>query len=160
MKRPQHQRPLSSGHLNPDELLAQFYGVGGNEAHVNECPECSARLQAMERKRQGSAAATAAPVELLAQQRRAIYARIDSGLAAQARWAPALAAAFLLAISVALVHPYLRSHPAQPVASARAVNRIQPSEDRLFSDLYSMEQSVEPEAAAPIHELFEDDGGR
>lgn len=159
MKR--HQRPLSSGHLNPDELLAQFYGVGGNEAHVNQCPECSAQLQAMERKREGSAAATVAPVELLTQQRRAIYARIDSGLAAQARWAPALAAAFLLAISVALVHPYLRSHPARPAASAGAnVNRIQPNDDKLFSDLYSMEQSVEPEAAAPIHELFDGGGGQ
>jgi hypothetical protein len=36
---------------------------------------------------------------------------------------------------------------------------VEQSDEQLFSDLYSMEQSDEPRAAAPIHALFESSEG-
>ena len=62
------------------------------------------------------------------------------------KWAPALAAACLhdhRPGGVPAHAPLARS------ASIRATRK-------LFSDVYSMEQSTEPQAATPIHELFED----
>jgi hypothetical protein len=58
------------------------------------------------------------------------------------KWAPALAASCLLAVGVFLYRPAPAPHPAVV------------SDAQLFSDVYSMEQSVEPRAAEPIHELF------
>lgn len=145
---------MNQDHLTHEELLAQIYGVGGIEAHVRDCADCSARLQTMELRRQDSAALPEVSNSYLAQQRRSIYARIEDGVSTQARWAPALAAAFLLAIGIALYHPHASMRPASTQASVSAESTT----EQLFSDLYSMEQSVEPEAAAPIHELFETSG--
>ena len=61
------------------------------------------------------------------------------------RWVPALAAACLLAIGVLVYRP-----------APRLACTPDPSDAQLFSDVYSMEQSTEPLAAAPIHALFED----
>jgi hypothetical protein len=61
-------------------------------------------------------------------------------------WAPALAAAALLAIGIAVYRPAPAPAPLRPDAA----------DAQLFADVYSMEQSVEPSVAAPIHSLFED----
>ena len=42
----------------------------------------------------------------------------------------------------------------RPAAAPPHAHRC--ADAQLFSDVYSMEQSTEPMAAAPIHELFED----
>ena len=142
---------MNQDHLTHDELLAQIYGVGEKGAHLRDCADCSARVQAMELRRQDLTAVPEVSNSFLAQQRRSIYARAEEGVSSQTRWAPALAAAFLLAIGVVLYHPQSSMHPVGPQASLS----VESSNEQLFSDLYSMEQSVEPEAAAPIHELFE-----
>ena len=146
-----------SPHLSNDELLDRMY-LGECPPHLEECAECAARLQALERRRTevGSTAAAAESgisSEVLAAQRRAIYARLDQPVSVHARWAPAaLAAVFLLVMGVFLVRPHPQYHqvrPPDPVVAADLSN------EKLFSDLYSMEQSLEPQAAAPIHALFE-----
>ena len=143
-------------HLTNDELLDRMYGLGESAVpqHLRECEECSSRLQALERRR-AEVAAVAPPVsnEFLMAQRRTVYSRLDQTASGHVRWAPAaLAAACLLVMSVFLARPHLAYRPAHLPDPAPGVELNQ---EQLFSDLYSMEQSVEPRAAAPIHGLFE-----
>lgn len=151
-------------HLSSDELLDRMYGLGESAVpHLRECEECSSRLQALERRRvevtPAGSSANGAPVsnEFLLSQRRAIYARLDQAPSAPARWAPAaLAIAFLLVMSVFLARPHAAY---RPVHSPDTAPLVEQSDEQLFSDLYSMEQSDEPRAAAPIHALFESSEG-
>jgi hypothetical protein len=141
-----------SRHLSNDELLDRMY-LGEGAPHLEECEECAGRLQALEQRRAQAAAKQPVSNEFLAGQRRAIYARLDQPVSAHLHWAPAaLAVAFLLVTGVFLVRPHPQYRQVRPPAPAVAVDL---SNEQLFSDLYSMEQSVEPQAAAPIHGLFE-----
>ena len=134
-----------NGHLKTDELIDQIYGLE-DHAHLRECAECAARWRAIESRRRELTASNPVSNEFLAMQRRRIYARIEQPAPRRLRWLPALAAAGVLAI-MALVHKPSAPPPAHP----------DPNDAQLFSEVYSMEQSTEPAAAAPIHELFEDD---
>ena len=140
-------------HLTNDELINQIYGVGGPEVglHLAECGDCTQRYAAFERKRAELVAGSA--IELtpsdLAAQRRAVYARLGEAPRTQARWTPALAAAALLAMVLFLYHP------STPVNSRPTPAHADLSDDQLFSDVYSIEESAEPRAAAPIQGLFE-----
>jgi hypothetical protein len=142
-------------HLSNDELLERLYGLGDG-AHLDECAECAGRLAAMELRRADSAAEASDAREqisnsFLAGQRRAIYARLEQPDVTRMRWAPALAAATLLA-AVLIYHP---SRPPAPEPQV-PVSRPEMNEDQLFSDVFSMEQAAEPLAAAPIRALFEE----
>lgn len=142
------------GHLTNDELIDQLYGIGGPEAglHLAECADCTRRYAVFERKRAEIAAGSAVELtpSVLAAQRRVVYARLGGAQPSQTRWTPALAAAALLALALFVYRPSTSvvSHPA-PTAHADL------SDDQLFSDVYSIEQSDEPRAAAPIQGLFE-----
>ena len=156
-------------HLTNDELLNRLYGLGEAEGetnlHLQECTECADRWRAFERRRAETAAGPdlsgAVSNEFLAAQRRAIYARLEERPSGpHARWAPALAAGFLLAAGVYFAIP---GRHAVPPAPSGAHNRQAPvarvvhaemSDEQLFSDVYSMEQSAEPRAAVPMHALF------
>lgn len=152
-------RHLSPGasHLSDDALLDRLYGLGGNDSlasddsrvsddsHLHSCQECTERWNAMLERRSQSVSEVAVPNEFLWAQRRKIYARMGEESPSPLRWVPAFAAAALLAIGV-LVY-----HPATP-----APQQIDSNDAQLFSEAYSMEQSSEPRAAAPIHALFED----
>lgn len=152
-----------NGHLSQDELLDQLYALGGKQAHLLECADCSLRLEAM-----AAAKARLRPEELpvtpefLAAQRRGVHARVKRSEALPTRLAPALAAAFLLAICVFLLRPHAQTRsvpvPVAAAVQADSVASAVASNDQLFSDLYSMEQTFEPRAAAPIRALFEEDG--
>ncbi len=169
-------------HLTNDELLNRLYGLGEAEGetnqHLRECAGCAERWRAFERRRAETAAtpdlASDASNEFLAAQRRAIYARIEEfpdGV--HVRWAPALAAGFLLAAGVYLFIPgpipgrHAVPHPAtQAHTQAYTQNHNRPaqvgahaemSDEQLFSDVYSMEQSAYRKAPCggfPLHALF------
>jgi hypothetical protein len=130
-------------HLSDDDLLDQLYGLGENNAHLESCGDCARRWSELQERRARLAAAENVSFDLLAAQRRKIYARLGKRPGGSMKWVPAVAAAGLLAIA-ALVY-----RPPAPV-------RPNPADADLFSDVYSMEQSTEPAAAAPIHGLFED----
>ena len=139
-------------HLDHDELLGRLYHGIGEEAarHLAICAECSARLEELERRRGESAMFPEVSSEFLAAQRRAIYARLDEHRGFSLRWTPALVAVFLLAIGIFLYEP-----PARAPHSGATAPRVEQNDDQFFSDLYSIEQRIEPQAAAPIHALFE-----
>jgi hypothetical protein len=78
-----------------------------------------------------------------------------------------LAAACALAVlfwayPVHHARPQAPNRPAPIVAQgvargvAQGVAHSEVSDEQLFSDVYSMEQSDEPRAAVPMHALFED----
>ena len=132
-------------HLTNDELVDRLYGVGTGD-HLDGCRECSERFRRLSEHKAMAAEPMPASYEFLAAQRRNIYARMGEKPQARMKWVPALAAAVcLLAAGVFL------SHPASQVAKPEIVD------PQLFADVYSMEQSMEPLAAKPIHALFEQD---
>ena len=133
-------------HLTTDQLVDRLYGVDAGERHLDDCEQCSGRFLELLKRRAMAAEPAPASYEFLAAQRRNIYARMGERPQARMKWVPALAAAAcLLAFSV-----FVR-HPEAPAAKPEVVD------PQLFSDVYSMEQSMEPLAAKPIHALFEQD---
>jgi hypothetical protein len=132
-------------HLTTDELVDKLYGVGA-DGHLNECEECSERFGQLRERREMVTQPLEASYEFLAAQRRDIYARMGEKPQARMKWVPALAAAAFLVAAGVFVH-----HPAAQVAKPEVVD------PQLFADVYSMEQSMEPLAAKPIHALFDQD---
>lgn len=159
---------LTIVHLTNDQLLDRLYGLGETEGetsrHLQECAGCAERMRAFERRQAEATAQPETSNEFLAAQRRGIYARLEQGPQAHSRWAPALAAACALAVGMFWVYPVHHARPQVPnrpapiVAQgvAHAVAHSEVSDEQLFSDVYSMEQSAEPRAAVPMHALFED----
>ena len=137
-------------HLSEDTLLDAVYGIAGNEAdaHLRSCADCGQRLQEWQEKRAATAASMEIPGEFLAAQRRKIYERIESPSRKRWLWAPGLAAACALAVGIFVYHPAPQQQPGKKPAEI--------SDAQLFGDIYSMEQTPEPAAAAPVRALFEE----
>jgi len=137
-------------HLSEDALLDAVYGIAGNEAdaHLRGCADCARRLHEWQEKRAATVASIEIPGEFLAAQRRKIYERIERPSRKHWLWAPGLAAACALAVGIFVHHPALQQQPMNKPAEI--------SDAQLFGDIYSMEQVVEPAAAAPARALFEE----
>jgi anti-sigma factor RsiW len=135
-------------HLSDDTLLDALYGLADHELHLRECAICAQRFSEWQRKRESLAGAADGGVssDFLAAQRRKIYERLERPEPKRLRWVPALAMACLVAVGVLVYHPATPPAPQQ---------RADVSDSQLFSDAYSMDQSLEPSAVAPIHALFE-----
>jgi hypothetical protein len=147
-----------SGHFTNDELIDRMYAVGGESDHLANCAECARRFDEMKRTKAIATESVPASYEFLAAQRRAIYSRLGEDPGARVRtrlaWAPALAAVALLLAGITMRHS-----PVKPIATTHgsATEQALSTEDaQLFADVYSMEQSLEPSVAAPIHTLFEE----
>jgi len=145
-------------HLSDDELIRLLYGLGDAEGHVAGCAECGDRwnemLRALGKTRAEAAAGTEISGRRLAVQRQEIRERVQahaSGAHAW-RWVPAAAAASVLAAALFLARPSFLSIPVQPAPTAVSAE----GDAELFTDVYSMEQDVEPRAAAPIRALFQE----
>ena len=137
-------------HLSEDALLDAVYGIAGNEAevHLQRCADCTLRLHEWQEKRAATVANVEIPAEFLAAQRRKIYERIERPSRKRWLWAPGLAAACALAVGIFVYHPAPQQQPVNKPAEI--------SDAQLFGDIYSMEQVVEPAAAAPARALFEE----
>ena len=137
-------------HWTEDEFTQWLYGLRPGDAHLDDCPECGVEARRLTARRQAftdAAAAEEAPADLLAAQRRGVYQRLGQS---PVSWMPRIqaAAVALMIVLVALTFS-LRSTRTSGTLGA-------PSDDQLFSDLASIEQSSEPRAAQPIHNLFEE----
>ncbi len=137
-------------HLSEDALLDAVYGIPGNDAdaHLRRCADCAQRLQQWHEKRSAAAADVEISGEFLAAQRRKIYERMERPSPKRWLWAPGLAAAAALAVGTFVYHPLSQQQ--------RVKTRAEISDAQLFGDIYSMEQAVEPAAAAPVRALFEE----
>lgn len=133
-------------HLTDDELIDRVYGIEQDgSAHLADCEECAARWRAFEQRHREMIPALPVTAEFLAAQRRSIHSRVGQQPNTRLKWAPALVAACLLALVVLVNRP-----------APAPVQHADTNDAQLFSEVYSMEQSTEPRAASPIHELFED----
>jgi hypothetical protein len=143
-------------HLSNEDLLQTLYGVSGvdAQAHLRNCADCAQRLSLFEQKRAASAVEQDVSSDFFAVQRRTIYSQLAHPPRKRLLWAPALAATCALAVGVFLYRP---TAPVSPPAPVAAIGESGESADaQLFSELYSMDQSLEPSAAAPIRSLFEE----
>ena len=134
-------------HWNEDDFTQWIYGLKDDAAHLDECPECHGRSQSLMARRAQTRAAPDVSREFLAAQRRAIYTRLGQPVR---NWAPLRWGASLATVAVAgvLSVALWQQQPAPaPLASA--------ADDKLFSELVSIDQSNEPRALKPIHSLFE-----
>ncbi len=146
---------MNRSHLSDDELIGLLYGLGDPERHLDGCSECGERWSEMQRAlgRTRVESATEISGRRLAAQRQQVLERLNRPLSAHSwRWVPAAAAASLLAAGLVIYRPSSTLHPA-PVAPV-AVS-AEP-DAQVFTDVYSMEQDVEPRAAAPIRALFQE----
>jgi anti-sigma factor RsiW len=143
-------------HLSEDVLLDAVYGIAGidAEAHLRACAECGRRFHEWQETRAAAAESVENPVEFLAAQRKKIYERIERPSRKQWLWAPGLAAACALAVGV-FMYPS-RPGSTHPAPTEPPDRRAEISDTQLFGDIYSMEQSLEPAAAAPVRALFEE----
>ena len=103
-------------------------------------PAITARAAGIEANRE-------VPADLLATQRRGVYRRLGQS---PVSWMPRIQAA-VVALMIVLVALTFSLRSTRTPATLGA-----PSDDQLFSDLASIEQSSEPRAAKPIHNLFEE----
>jgi len=145
-------------HLSDDDLIRRLYGIGEEDGHLATCSECSDRWLAIQNVIRSARAEQPRAPEMtgrkLAVQRQQILAKLDQPLAGSLlwRWAPPAAAASLLAAALILSRP---TSPVAPTPSATVAVNAE-ADAQLFTDVYSMEQDVEPRAAAPIRGLFQE----
>ena len=145
-------------HLSDDDLIRRLYGIGEEDDHLAACSECSDRWLAIQNVIRSARAEQPRAPEMtgrkLAVQRRQILAKLDQPLAGSLlwRWVPPAAAASLLAAALILSRP---TSPVTPTPAATVAVNAE-ADAQLFTDVYSMEQDVEPRAAAPIRALFQE----
>jgi len=131
-------------HWTENDFQNWLYGLKDEDQHVTECADCRAELGRLQVERRRLTEEPEVSADFLAAQRRSIYNRLEQGPASNwAAWRWVLSTAMLLAIVFGLTIP--RWHQAAPAIS----------DDQLFRDLSAMEQSAEPKAIAPMHDLFE-----
>jgi hypothetical protein len=134
-------------HWTENDFTEWLYGLKSGSAHLEECEECSRRGRSLELRKAEASRPPEVSADFLAEQRRSIYARLDrpSRHWAQSRWMFSFA---MLVMVVIASFGLLRERPSpSPLAS--------PADEKLFSDLASIDQSNEPRAIKPIESLFE-----
>ena len=135
---------MKERHCSSDELMEHLYGLESADEHLNMCGECCTRLRQAELRRTEAAQAPEVPDELLAAQRRSIYRRLGSPVAAWHPWRWAASAMATFAVAMALTLSYTRS---------QAYSR----DDSFFAEISSLDQNPAPRAVQPIQALVEDD---
>jgi anti-sigma factor RsiW len=141
-----------SGHWTNEQLIEHLYGVAADQ-HLDACPDCQARLSSMQARRQAvetNSSEDDASFEVLAAQRRRIYARLSEPRpfwsdARLRRWASAAAMIAVLGGGF-LVY---EDHKQQVMD-----NKI--SDAQLAQEVSSMAQESEPQPTAPLQVLFEE----
>jgi hypothetical protein len=143
-----------SGHWTDEQLVAHLYGVGPEDRHVDQCPDCQQRLSVMQAHRQAieldASPEDGVSFDFLAGQRRKLYAKITepvrwwSNLPIR-RWAPAAAALVILGGGVLVIE---QAH--HTVATSNV------SDAQLAQDVSRMAEDPEPPPTAPLQALFEE----
>ena len=122
-----------------------LYGLKEPDRHLEECPACRAEMQRLKLERSQVLAEPDVSHDFLAAQRRTIYQRLGqpSRSWVPVRWALSVAALLVVIFSFTLPR--------------RDKSKVQITDEQLFSELSSIEQSAEPKAIAPMHKLFEEE---
>ncbi|MCW5981766.1 MAG: hypothetical protein KIT09_27015 [Bryobacteraceae bacterium] len=137
-------------HLTDEELIDLLYEIKSPESHVERCEGCKERWERLLAKRQAAIPPLEIPEELLIEQRRRIYERIERSAARiwSLRPAGAVAAVCVMLLAVFLSVP-------RPDQEETAL-ALAAGDSQLFGEIYSMVESSEPPPIQPIYGLFEE----
>jgi predicted anti-sigma-YlaC factor YlaD len=131
-------------HWSESDFEQWLYGLKEPDSHAEECQECRGQMTRLQLERRRIVAQPEISNDFLAAQRRGIYRRMAEP---HRNWLPmrwAMSAAMVLVVVFGLTLPrWYKSTPAI-------------SDEQLFSELASMDQSAEPRAIQPMHRLFEE----
>ncbi len=143
-----------SGHWTDGQLIEYLYGLSQQDDHFPGCAHCQARVAWMQANRQAvelnHASQDDVSYDLLAAQRRKIYARLTQPMrwwspAQFPRWASAAATIIVLGGGLLV---YEQKHA--------QVSADKVSDAQLAQEVSSMAQDSEPQATAPLQELFDE----
>ena len=136
-------------HWTDDELISKLFDLVPQDGHLEACPECARRWEAMKQRCENRRMILPeVSDEKLAAQRLAIRAQLDRN-ARKFRpiLIPSLAAVFLaILVSFVLFKHNLPQKPAMDAVS----------EDKALEDVYQISWSPEPTAIEPVQALFEE----
>ena len=136
-----------SAHWTDEQLIDHLYGIGPSDGHLNQCEHCVSRLAAMETRRRQVSVEEPVSDQFLAAQRRTIYARLSE----RHRWwheVPGrhmVAAAAMVVVLAGSAGVY--QHHRRELAESRA-------DAQLAQEVSQMSFESEPQATAPLQELF------
>ncbi len=135
-------------HWTDEQLVGRLYGIAEADTHLDNCAVCRARWTVL-RSRRRELLAEPAPVEpeRLAAQRRAIYERIERPRG----WRDFVAAPLYGAVAAAALALVIFLPSPRPESSVAVSNDAQ-----FFTEISSMVETAEPEAATPIRGLFQE----
>jgi hypothetical protein len=134
-------------HWSDEQLVARLYGIGPEDGHLEVCPSCARRWEAIRCRYESlRPAAIDVPEEYLAAQRRAIRAR----LGAKRHPFPRVLVPVLVTLLLAAIVIVYKPAPTPPPAAEKA------SDSQLFDDVFRMVSGTEPNAIGPIRSLFEE----
>jgi hypothetical protein len=133
-------------HWTENDFTEWLYGLKSG-SHLDECAACSRTARSLELRKAQATQGPEVSSDFLAEQRRTIYARLDRPRHwTQSRWILSFAMLVMVVLAgFGLLHE--RPSTTTPLAS--------PADEKLFSDLASIDQSNEPRAIKPIESLFE-----
>jgi hypothetical protein len=134
-------------HWSDEQLVARLYGVGPEDGHVEACPSCARRWEAMRRRHESlRPAGIDVSDEYLAAQRRAIRARLGE----KRHVLPRVLVPVLVTLLLAMITIVYRSAPEPPQPEQKI------SDSQLFDDVFKRISGTEPNAIGPIRSLFEE----
>lgn len=150
---------MNRTHLSPDQLIDLLYEIAPADAHLNECPECSAKLREM-RARQAEFSSVSTSEAFYHRQRRQILERMAEP--ARPAFAPTRSVWVPAAVAALLVVGMVVSRPKPRVAAPRVAETVaqvtEVSADSIeagwFEDTYTEMQGSEPRALSPMRNLF------
>ncbi len=140
-----------SHHFSDADLIDRLYGVGRDDAHLEECGACRERWLAIQSRRARLRLDPDVPAALMARQREAIEERLAGATRRRSRFGLAPAAA---AVSMAVLG-ILLWRPAAPPRVERTASETRVAGADFYSEIYTMVESPAPWAAEPIEALFE-----
>ena len=140
---------MENSHFSDAELIDRLYGLEAQEGHLDLCPLCRRRLQALaDRKAALSLAEPHISPGFLVEQRHAIWVRLarEQSAIKWGRWIPAFAGAAALAVVLVSSQPTPKIEPGRVAVVSDA---------QLYADISAVVETPEPFAATPIRGLFD-----
>lgn len=145
-----HVESKRQGHWTDDQLIAYLYGVGPDDHHLSNCQECQSRLSQFQ-ERQQELRSEDVDLELLAAQRRRIYARLTAHAHWSARWqARRWASVAAMAVVLGGGALFYEEHEQQHLVKSRL------SDAQLAQEVSFLAQNSEDVPAGPLEALFDE----
>jgi hypothetical protein len=136
---------MSDQHYSDDDLVALLLGLGPADAHLENCELCSARWNKFRQVHQLRHTEIELPEDLLAAQRRAVYARIEQKpVKFRSAWLPLPFAALLVLLMFTVF---------RPASQKITIDVI--SEDKALQDVFTVASRIDPAGLKPVKSLFE-----